>query len=50
MKNKFFDAFFKYHAGSDNKLQINLAWPYHNGLNIAVVKLELSYRRAYSTG
>jgi len=26
-KNKFFDAFFKYHVGSDDKLQINLAWP-----------------------
>jgi len=28
MKNGFFDAFFKYHAGSDDKLQVNLAWPY----------------------
>jgi len=26
-EKRIFDEFFKYHAGSDDKLQINLAWP-----------------------
>ena len=28
MKNEIIARFFKYHASSDDKLQINFAWPY----------------------
>jgi len=40
-ENEFFDAFFKYHAGGDDKLQINLAWP--NEANIKSKDCDLIY-------